>query len=114
MAKSRFTAVFIALALISAAGQAVAADYASGLVFNDSNKNGIYDNGEAGIEGVLVSNGRINVRTDSSGRYTIPVSDDTIIFVVKPRNWKTLVDENNVPRFYYIHKPKGSPPLLSK
>jgi hypothetical protein len=29
--------------------------------------------------------------------------------VVKPRNWSTPVDRNMIPRYYYIHKPKGSP-----
>ncbi len=101
-----------AVLVLSFAGQTLAAEYATGIVFEDSNKNGVYDAGEKGIENVRVSNGRIIVRTNSSGRYNIPVSDDTIIFVIKPRDWKTRVDENNVPRFYYIHKPKGSPPLL--
>jgi hypothetical protein len=34
-----------------------------------------------------------------------------IIFVVKPRGWMTPVDETNLPRFYYIHKPDGTPKL---
>jgi hypothetical protein len=31
---------------------------------------------------------------------------------VKPRNWMTPIDEQMRPKFYYIHKPKGSPPHL--
>lgn len=84
---------------------------AVGVVFHDANLNGVRDEGEKGLADVRVSNGRIIVRTDQEGGYRIPVDDDTIIFVIKPRNWRTQVDENNVPRFYYIHKPKGSPEL---
>ena len=39
----------------------------------------------------------------------LEVSDDTILFVIKPRGFMTPVDENRLPKFYYIHKPHGSP-----
>lgn len=38
----------------------------------------------------------------------MPVGEKTIIFVSKPSGYNTLVDENNLPRFYYRHYPKGS------
>jgi hypothetical protein len=60
---------------------------------------------------VSVCNGRDVVRTDAQGRYRLPLTDDTIVFVIKPAGWMTPVDEHNVPRFYYIHKPAGSPNL---
>ncbi len=85
--------------------------FATGIVFHDRNRNGIRDSGEPGIPNVLVSNQREVVRTDAQGRYRIPVSDDTIIFVIKPRGWMTALLEENVPRFYYVHKPNGSPPV---
>ncbi|HSG70306.1 MAG TPA: calcineurin-like phosphoesterase C-terminal domain-containing protein [Planctomycetaceae bacterium] len=31
--------------------------------------------------------------------------------MVKPREWQVPLNENNLPRFYYLHKPKGSPDL---
>ncbi|MCS7273628.1 MAG: hypothetical protein NZ550_05720, partial [Fimbriimonadales bacterium] len=73
--------------------------------------NGIRDAGERGIPNVLVSNQREVVKTDAQGRYRLPVNDDTIIFVVKPRGWRTPLSEANVRRFYYVHKPNGSIPL---
>ncbi|MGD8453132.1 MAG: calcineurin-like phosphoesterase family protein [Phycisphaerae bacterium] len=82
---------------------------AAGVVFADANGNGVRDAGEAGIPDVRVSNGREIVPTDADGRYRLPVSDDTIIFVIKPTGWMTPVDANHLPRFYYIHKPNGSP-----
>ncbi len=83
---------------------------ATGVVFHDLNGNGKLDDGEAGIAGVKVSNGQQIVLTDDDGKYEIPIDDDTVIFVIKPRDWMTPVDEANLPQFYYIHKPEGSPP----
>jgi hypothetical protein len=83
----------------------------NGVVYHDRNGNGAYDAGERGLSGVRVSNGREVVLTDRQGRYGLPVDDDTIIFVIKPAGWMTPVDERRLPRFYYVHKPHGSPPL---
>lgn len=82
---------------------------ARGIVYNDQNKNGVRDPSEAGIAGIRVSNGDQIVSTDQSGGYEIDVDNDTIVFVIKPRNWATPLDDQNLPRFYYIHKPAGSP-----
>jgi len=101
------------LALLGSGGRAsgAAGETAVGVVFHDANSNGRRDAGEPGLPGVRVSNGRQVVQTDESGRYQLPVDDDTILFVIKPRGWMTPVDELNLPRFYYIHKPRGSPAL---
>src|SRR5262249_44368416 len=48
---------------------------------------------------------------DDRGRYELPVTDDTILFVIKPRGWRTPLSDDLLPRFYYIHKPHGSPEL---
>lgn len=84
---------------------------ATGIVFHDMNRNGIRDADEPGIANVLVSNQREVVRTDRRGRYSLPVDDDTILFVIKPHGWQVLLNENNLPQHYYIHKPSGSPKL---
>ena len=81
----------------------------TGVVFNDLNRNGARDMGEPGIKGVKVSNGVDVVLTDEKGRYALTVTNDTILFVIKPRDWMTATDQNHLPRFYYIHKPFGSP-----
>lgn len=85
---------------------------ATGRVFHDLNGNESYDEGEPGVPGIGVSNQREVVTTDAEGRWTLPSDDDTIFFVIKPAGWKTPVSENQLPRFYYIHKPNGSPPNL--
>jgi C terminal of Calcineurin-like phosphoesterase/N terminal of Calcineurin-like phosphoesterase/Calcineurin-like phosphoesterase len=82
---------------------------AQGMVYEDLNNNRRRDADELGLEGVKVSNGKDIVLTDAQGKYQLPVSDDCIIFVIKPRGWMTPLNVNKLPQFYYIHKPAGSP-----
>ena len=84
---------------------------ARGYVFEDRNRNGIRDRGEVGLPKILVSNQREITVTKNDGSWELPVSDDTIFFIVKPSGWMTPVNHHNLPLFYYIHKPKGSPNL---
>ncbi|UGU15446.1 calcineurin-like phosphoesterase family protein [Sinomicrobium kalidii] len=85
------------------------AQTATGFVYIDKNENGKRDRNEKGVPDVSVSNGIEVVKTDSRGKYKLPVGDDNILFVVKPSGYGVPVDDNMLPRFYYIHKPKGSP-----
>lgn len=103
--------ILTAVLTLFAVQVAQSAEYAVGVVYHDANKNSVRDRGEEGIPGVMVSNGREIVRTDKSGAYRLPVDGWTIIFVTKPRGWMTPVCENNLPLFYYVHKPAGSPKL---
>jgi len=82
---------------------------AKGFVFEDTNGNRAMDDSEKGIAGVAVSNGLDIVQTNVRGEYEIPVSDDAIVFVIKPKDWMTPVNEDNLPQFYYLHKPNGYP-----
>ena len=82
---------------------------AKGVVYNDLNQNGKRDPDEKGIAGIRVSNGREIVVTSADGKYELPVGGDTILFVIKPRQWATPVNEDQIPQFFYIHKPEGSP-----
>lgn len=104
----------IALTLLITVGSSAHADqreFATGVVFHDLNKNQQHDPNEPGLGNIRVSNGDQVVATDNKGRYRLPVDDDTILFVIKPRDWMTPTDELNLPRFYYIHKPNGTPKL---
>jgi len=85
------------------------AETARGVVFDDRNGNGVRESGEPGLAGVRVSNGLDIVATDADGRYELAVDDDTIVMMLKPRGWKTASDKRHLQRFYYIHKPAGSP-----
>jgi len=83
--------------------------HAQGVVYHDANGNRKRDPEEKGIPGIKVSNGREIVTTNADGKYETHVSDDTIVFVIKPRGWMTPINADKLPQFYYIHKPAGSP-----
>jgi len=85
---------------------------ARGTVFEDANRNSKLDDGERGLPGVKVSNGRDVAVTDAHGRYRLPVLSDMSIFVVQPSGWRVPTDENFIPQFSYEHKPGGSPKPL--
>lgn len=91
--------------------EASAQTEAKGVVFHDKNRNGKRDPGEPGLKDIRVSNQVQIVKTNSKGEYRLPIGDEGIIFVIKPRGWMTPVDEMQLPKFYYVHRPKGSPPL---
>ncbi|MFO7947717.1 MAG: calcineurin-like phosphoesterase family protein [Armatimonadota bacterium] len=101
----------LAVACLVTTSSVLAQQAATGVVYHDANHNGGLDEGETGLANIPVSNGRDMVLTDDRGEYRIEVDDDDIIFVIKPRNWMTATDDNGVPRFYYVHKPAGSPKL---
>jgi 3',5'-cyclic AMP phosphodiesterase CpdA len=37
-----------------------------------------------------------------------------VVFISKPAGFTSPLNENNVPKFFYIHQPKGSPPEIQK
>lgn len=80
-----------------------------GVVYEDVNQSRKRDSREKGIPDVPVSNGKEVVLTDKEGRYELPISDDQQVFVIKPTDYSFLLDDNNLPQFYYTHKPEGSP-----
>lgn len=81
----------------------------SGTVYLDKNRNGVQDKHEHGITGVSVSNGFDVVQTDHRGQYKIGLSEESILFISKPAEYEIPVDANNLPQFYYIHYPSGTP-----
>lgn len=94
-------------------GDLARADIARGTVYLDSNGNSVRDRGERGIGGVSVSNGLDVVQTDPHGRYEIRLAPESILFISKPAEYEVPVDGNNLPRFYYIHYPNGTPPVAA-
>ncbi len=84
---------------------------ATGVVFDDVNGDGKFGDGDLPFAGVKVSNGTEITKTDLSGRYQLPITDDSIIFLIKPTGYRTALDQDNLPKFYYVHKPDGSPRL---
>ena len=56
----------------------------------------------------MVSNGRDVVRTDTEGRWRLPVAEGESIFVIKPPHWITPLGPGGVPVFSCLHQPNGS------
>lgn len=68
-----------------------------GRVFLDENRNGYYDDGEAGVGGVkLVSAQGEIITTDSDGRYSLPVLNQT------RGNYILKLDSKSLPKNYKI------------
>jgi len=105
------TAFFLTWGLLESdsATQVVTPPTAKGFVYHDKNENRKKDAGEPGLADIKVSNGKQIVKTDANGFYELPIDEDEIIFVIKPRDWRTPISKLQLPRFYYIHKPNGSP-----
>ena len=99
------------VAVLMAATPAAGQQTARGVVFEDLNGDGRRDPGEPGIANVVVSNQEDVTLTGQQGRYRLPVTEDTIVFVTKPSHYNVPLDRDRLPRFYYIHKPAGSPKL---
>ena len=104
-----FVSIFFAAERGAAQSVAASKETARGVVFEDLNGNRTRDAGEKGLPGIKVSNGIDIVLTDDQGQYALDVSDDAIVFLIKPRGWMTPLNAQKLPQFYYIHKPKGSP-----
>ena len=79
--KTRF---LLALALFAPLLAAGGPKNIKGYVYQDDNRNGVFDKTEKGIPGVAVSNGREVVLTDRKGRYQLPVTGPCELFVIKP------------------------------
>jgi hypothetical protein len=103
-----------AISAVSGPVPAVAsAGTVSGIVYESRSSAADRQAGDPGIAGVLVSNGRDVVKTDIAGRYVLPIDEESVIFVVKPTGYAVPVDEDMLPRFYFIHQPAGSPQSLN-
>ncbi|KAF0131791.1 MAG: hypothetical protein FD155_315 [Bacteroidetes bacterium] len=106
------TLLFIALVSLNINAQEVTE--VTGIVFHDINSNNKKDRGENGIANVAVSNGTEVVLTNENGSYKLTIKQEGMIFVIKPSAYSYPVNSNNLPVFYYLHKPKGSPELNFK
>src|SRR5271166_5684810 len=86
--------------------QAAPAEAARGTVYDAES------NPRRGLPDVMVSNGQEVVKTDADGAWSLPVGAGESVFVIKPAGWALPLDPaTNLPRFAYVHAPKGSPDL---
>lgn len=94
-------------------GREQGAGQVTGLVYEDRGGKGRRGPDDPGLPDVLVSNGREVVRTGPDGRYTLPVGDEAVIFVIKPTGFALPLGSDGLPRFSYLHQPAGTPPDLA-
>ncbi|MBN1902362.1 calcineurin-like phosphoesterase family protein [Candidatus Sumerlaeota bacterium] len=80
-----------------------------GYVFLDANRNNSREASEPGVPNVLVSNGLDVTPTGAKGKYELNIFGDAVIFITKPDGFATPESKWNLPLFYYIHRPIGSP-----
>ena len=86
---------------------------AHGTVFEDTDGSGQLKAGSAGLSGIMVSNGRDVVLTDTDGRWSIAVQPGDAVFVIKPTGYMTPVDLiTQLPQFSHLHAPDGTPAEL--
>lgn len=83
-----------------------------GRVFADLNGDAVRQADEAGVAGVLVSNGLDVTVTDAHGRYELPLRPDMDLMVVQPAGWRVPVDERQLPQFALSWKAGGTPEPL--
>jgi hypothetical protein len=107
--KKLFSTIFLLIISYISFPTSSFADTVTGTVYDDANRNGILDKKEKGIADVEVSNGYNVVLTDSKGRYRIDINVNDILFITKPSGYAVPQDDNNIPQFFYIHSPEGTP-----
>ncbi len=82
---------FLIVALVGALGVAHAPTAeVSGVVFDDTNRNGTRDAGERGVAGVAVSNQDAVVTTDASGSFRLPGTGTGVVFVSAPNGYRAV------------------------
>ncbi len=84
----------------------------TGVVFHDLSRDGVRQDDEPGVGGVIVSNGRDVTQTGPDGSYRLPVFDNMTVMVSEPAAWDVPVNAHGVPQFFYHHKPEGTPETL--
>jgi calcineurin-like phosphoesterase family protein len=97
-----------ALTMTTGTAQAAAQQVASGSVFEDLEGRGKRGRASRGIAGVMVSNGRDVVKTDSEGRWRLAVAEGDSLFVIKPPHWGAPLAPTSLPQFSYLYQPRGS------
>lgn len=90
----------VCLLLAGLAPDAAARACNAGVVYEDTDRDGRRDHGEPVLEGIAVSDGRRIVRTDSRGRWSLPLAPDHTVFVIKPASHAFPTGADGLPVFW--------------
>lgn len=80
----------VLIAIFFASALSVSAQF-KGVVFEDNNKNGVFDRGEKPLSGVIVTDGETSVKSDVNGVYELPTRDSVKFVTVSTPNGYTYV-----------------------
>jgi len=76
----------------------------AGTVFEDANKDGVRNAGEAGLHGISVTDGEVWATSDANGHYQIQINpqrrETDLVFVVSPNGYTPALREDYVPQFF--------------
>ncbi|KFL37668.1 calcineurin-like phosphoesterase C-terminal domain-containing protein [Arenimonas donghaensis] len=72
----------------------------AGLVFEDRDGDGQQGEGEPGLAGIAVSDGQRIVRTDTLGRWKLPLAHGPSVFVIKPPSHGLPTGADGLPAFW--------------
>ena len=81
-----------------------ASSVVSGTVFEDISGTALRQPGDPGVGGVMVSNGRDVVLTDSAGRFALATEHGDSVFVIKPPHWSVPPLSDSCSPFSYLHR----------
>ncbi len=107
----RVSVTLMVLALWSGGALAQAQSCPGGIVFEDRNGNGQRDAGEKPLPGVRISNGERIVRTDASGRWSLPESEGRTIFMIKPAGYDAATRRDGLPDIWMHVQSQAGPAL---
>ncbi|MEQ1695128.1 MAG: metallophosphoesterase N-terminal domain-containing protein [Hyphomicrobiaceae bacterium] len=81
---------------------------ATGYVFEDLSGSGQRRASDRGLAGVMVSNGRDVVVTDSDGRWRLRVRSGEFVFVVTPPDFEAVL-RDGIPNAFHRYQPDATP-----
>ncbi len=104
-------AILIAAFLSAAPAAALPPPCNGGVVFHDSNRDGVRGQDETRLAGIAVSDGTRIVRTNARGEYALPVEPGRTTFVIKPAGWQLGRRQDGLPDFWRHLQPRPGPKL---
>ncbi len=60
------------------------------------------------LNSIAQTNGSEVVKTDSEGKWTLPISNETGLFVIKPANYTVPLNSDKIPQHFFIYKKRNS------
>ena len=80
----------VTLGVVAQQNNTTGAIEVSGVVFEDTNRNGTREAGEKGIANVAVSNQDAVVTTDANGAFRLPGAGSGVVFVSTPNGYRAV------------------------